>query len=148
MIENCVNSDLNTLKEIIKISIVSSIINTEPEAGILIKSVIDSLLKWNDSAADGYYRKFKVDNEIVAFILIKEYWNLSHLFVLPSYQMQGIGKVLLLNGIESCKGKSQKKKIELNSSINAAGFYTRMGFVKAGEVRDLPGGCIPFEYCF
>ncbi len=148
MIEICVNSDFNTLKEIINISIVSSIINTEPEAGILTKSVIESLLRWNDSAADGYLRKFKEDNKIVAFILIKEYWNLSHLFVLPSYQKQGIGKVLLLNGIESCKEKSSKKKIELNSSINAAGFYTRLGFVKAGDRIDLPGGCIPFEYRF
>lgn len=148
MIENCVNSDLNTLEEIITISILSSIINTEPEAGILIKNVTDSLLTWNDSPADGYFRKFKIGNEIVAFILIKEYWNLSHLFVLPSYQKQGIGRKLLLTGMESCKEKSPKHKIDLNSSINAAGFYRRLGFVKSGVGKDLPGGCIPFEYRF
>ena len=45
-----------------------------------------------------------------------------------------------------CSEKSDVQKIRLNSSHHAKGFYKAVGFVQTGPGKDLPGGCIPFEY--
>ncbi len=81
-------------------------------------------------------------------MLVKDYWNLASLFVLPEFQGQGIASNLVSAALAVCRGKSPKGKVKLNSSTFAAEFYRKYGFQQIGDPRDLPGGCIPYEYGF
>jgi len=145
MIQKIEHSDLELLCTIISDAIRSSVIVTDAEAKVLIEEVKQSLITWYNSGADGFSATYCMDNEIAGFIVVKEYWNVSHLFVSPRYQKQGIGKALVSQAINSCKEKSPKKKMLLNSPTSAVDFYTAIGFIRNGVERDLPGGCIQFE---
>lgn len=81
-------------------------------------------------------------------VLVKEYWNLAVLFVDPEQHCSGIGRDLIASVINSCKGRSPKGCLRLNSSDHAVPFYKKMGFTQTGSGADKPGGCVPFEYKF
>ena len=63
-----------------------------------------------------------------AFTLLKQYWNLSDLFVLPEFQGLGIGRRLLSNAISQAQSSSSCEEIWVNSSLNAELFYRTIGF--------------------
>ena len=67
-------------------------------------------------------------NIVIGYILVKEYWNLSDLFVLPGHQRFGVGTLLLSNAIEISK-KHGVGYMHLNSAVSAVGFYTKFGFI-------------------
>jgi GNAT superfamily N-acetyltransferase len=79
-------------------------------------------------------------------ILVKNDGGLCNLFVHPSCYKQGIGRALFQAAVSICKEKPDIRKIQLNSSTFAAGFYEAVGFVQTGPALDRPGGCIPYEY--
>jgi predicted GNAT family N-acyltransferase len=91
---------------------------------------------------------YSVDGSIAGFVVVKDFWNLSHLFVLPCQQRRGIGRCLVQTAIDACREKSPRRKIQLNSSAIAADFYGASGFTQTGAGITRPGGCIPFEYNF
>jgi GNAT superfamily N-acetyltransferase len=140
--------DLNQLSRVIHKSVTVSVASNEDEASFLITDIEYSLKKWFDSGANGYSSAYRIDNKLIGFIIVKEFWNLSHLFVHPKYQRKGIGSSLVEAAIENCRTLSPRNKIQLNSSKNAAPFYEHAGFKQSGESVDRPGGCIPFEYAF
>ncbi|MDH5633904.1 MAG: GNAT family N-acetyltransferase [Gammaproteobacteria bacterium] len=141
-------TDSEKLKLIVKETIRCSVATTEEEAIFLIDDINVSLQKWFSSGLNGYSSKFLVNKSIVGFIIVKEFWNLSHLFVLPAFQQQGIGKSLLAEAIAVCSERSPKGKLLLNSSVVAANFYEALGFKQSGLAHDRPGGCIPYEIVF
>ena len=60
--------------------------------------------------------------------------KLDNLFVLPEYIGKGLGRILMnhfLLGID----KTIVDKITLNSEPNAELFYTKLGFIKTGEIE-------------
>jgi GNAT superfamily N-acetyltransferase len=148
MIVNIQHTDTKILSQIISESILFSVLKNGIQAQVLIDETIESLVKWLSAGSNGYSGKFIEDKSIVGFIVVKDYWNLSHLFVLPSFQKKGIGKALLSEAILKCKDTNPKRKIMLNSSNSASAFYKHMGFINTGGERALPGGCIPYEYNF
>ena len=141
-------NDLDELRELVSESVRRSITDSEEEAAFLIEDIVRSLDGWSKSGSVGFHRKYSVAGKIVGFIVVKDYWNLSHLFVSPEYQGRGIGRLLIEAAVEGCRNESPRQKIQLNSSSNAAGFYEAMGFRRTGQAEDRPGGCIPFEYNF
>lgn len=92
--------------------------------------------------------KYVVDGRIGGVVLVKKYWNLSNLFVLPTLQRRGIGRQLLETALAGCRDRSPKGKVMVNSSTVAVEFYKAMGFVQTGPGVDRPGGCVPLEYSF
>jgi len=142
------NNDFDELAGVIDQSVRANVAKTEEDAKFLVKDITQSLDKWRKSTEGGYCCKYIASGKIAGFILVKGFWNFSHLFVLPSYQRQGIARSLVMHALKECREKSPCGKLILNSSANAAGFYEAMGFKQAGPGLERPGGCIPYEYGF
>lgn len=84
--------------------------------------------------------------EISGFILVKEFWKLTHFFVLPKFQGRGIGLALLKNAISLARKSGAKDHVIVNSSLNAVDFYERFGFKQDLE-RDSPSQFVkPMKY--
>lgn len=141
-------NDLDELTKLVEITVRESVANSEEDAEFLIDDIVKSFKKWLDSNDGGFAYKYTLSNEVIGFILVKGYWNLSHLFVLPSHQRNGIGRRLVTSALDVCREKSPRGKILINSSTTAAEFYDAMGFTQTGPSIDRPGGCIPYEYGF
>jgi GNAT superfamily N-acetyltransferase len=81
-------------------------------------------------------------------VLVKEYWNMTNLFVAPDHQGRGIGRLLLEAAMKGCQTRSPRGALLLNSSTVACGFYEHLGFRQTGPGRDRPGGCVPYGHDF
>ena len=86
------------------------------------------------------------DGRIVGVVLVKNFWNLCSLFVDPTVQWRGIGRLLIESAIEPCRGRSPRSAIWLNASPNAVTFYRHMGFAPRVSDRILPPGFEAMEY--
>jgi GNAT superfamily N-acetyltransferase len=64
----------------------------------------------------------------VGVILIKDFWNLSSLFVDPENQRTGVGRALVNEGIRRCAARGRMGYVRVNSSPNAIKFYLSMAF--------------------
>lgn len=71
------------------------------------------------------------EDRIVAMIGLKRN-EIGHLFVHPDFARQGIGRELAAYAAGIFRQTGYKDMIVL-SSLNAAGFYARCGFVEEGE---------------
>lgn len=105
-----------------------------------------SLDQWAEAPAGKLHLKYLDGDAIAGVVLVKDWWNLTNLFVDPACQGRGIGRALLGHVLGACRGRSPRGALLVNSSTNAVGFYRRLGFVPAGEPRDLPGGCVPLRH--
>jgi len=88
------------------------------EAKLVYKIVIDG-------TAVGYYSFFP-ENEYTV--------RLDNLFILPEYIGKGIGK-LLMDDFMMRIATTGVKKVILDADPNAELFYTKLGFVKIGELK-------------
>jgi len=88
------------------------------------------------------------DGEITGFhalIFSKRRANLEHLWILPPYMRQGIGRALFEHAAGLCRERGYQV-MEIVSDPNAQGFYERMGARKTGlslgevdgQLRSLP----------
>ncbi|HBL83839.1 MAG: hypothetical protein A2Y17_08135 [Clostridiales bacterium GWF2_38_85] len=71
------------------------------------------------------------DNMMVGIISVKgkpSHSHISLLFILPEYEKQGIGRQLINATLKDAK------KITVNASINAVGFYSKQGFHSQSDV--------------
>ncbi len=141
-------SDFEELSALIAATISKVVTRDDREATSLVDEVVASLQNWLVGGSPGFHAKCRIDDAIAGFVIVKDFWNLSHLFVLPIHQGKGIGRQLVGEALMACREASPRRKIQLNSSTLAAGFYTKLGFKQIGPERDRPGGCIPFEYDF
>ena len=76
-----------------------------------------------------------VEGKPVGFYAIsieKDKAILEHLWILPGYMGQGIGKALFQDAFEQCE-ESGVHTLEIESDPNAQGFYERMGARKVSE---------------
>lgn len=139
-------SDLPRLREIIADTVHGSIDCSGQEATALIEEISQSLADWMESGLGGFHRTYAIADDLVGFVVVQDHCQLTHLFVLPGFQGRGIGRSLVEAAVESCRHRSPCKKIYLNASTNACGFYEALGFRQVGPGVDRPGGCIPYEY--
>ncbi len=93
----------------------------------------------------GCYLKYD-NGDVLGYILIKEYWNLAHLFVEPSAHDKGIGKALWSSALEICRKENTEGLIRVNSSLNAVGFYKKLGFCDVSPERSTPKFATPLIY--
>jgi GNAT superfamily N-acetyltransferase len=121
---------------------------SEEDAAFLIGDIDESLEWWRENPDSSLHLKYGEAGVIAGVLLIKEFWNLTNLFVAPDYQRQGIGRLLLNEALQRCRSRSPRAAVLVNSSTYAAGFYERMHFVQTGPGKDRPGGCVPFRYDF
>lgn len=146
MIHPIDQSDFDELSNLIAVAVRECVTSNESDAKFLIEDIVRSLQAWQVAGAVGFHAKYLFDGTITGFVVVKNFWNLSHTFILPSQQRQGIGRRLIQAAIEACRNQSPRGKIQLNSSTFAAGFYTVMGIKQTGPGIERAGGCIPFEF--
>ena len=146
MIECVTDSDIGEIRDLIAAAVRQSVVSSEDEAKVLIEDIYGGLDWWLSNKADACHLKYVLEGKIVGMILIANFWNLCSMFVHPSFYKHGIGRSLFEAALPICREKGEAKKITLNSSTFASGFYKAIGFVQTGSSRDLPGGCIPHEY--
>jgi GNAT superfamily N-acetyltransferase len=146
MIEEVTRSDVSRVRGVISAAIHGSVASCADDARVILDD-IDRLLKWwLQNRGQCIHRKFTAEGSIVGMVLVREFWNLSCLFVLPECQRRGIGKALLADALSACRGLAPDSRIKLNSSTYAVPFYLSQGFKPNGPERDLPGGCVPLAY--
>ncbi len=140
--------DLADIRSLIASAIRHSVASTEQDALFLIDDTSASLEWWRRNQEAALHLKYCRSGATVGVVLVKEFWNLTHLFVAPAYQGQGIGRILLKEAVDVCRHQSPRGALLLNSSTVATGFYQRMGFRQLGTGRDRSGGCVPFSFGF
>ena len=137
--------DINDLKEIAK-NAIHGLLDVKYD---LKQNIVDDTLGHIDRnivASNRVFLKYK-DSEISGFVLVQEYWNLSDLFVSPSKQGRGIGRRLIDEVKVACISKGIGF-IRVNSSLNAEGFYRKMGFVTFAPKIEVPDFVVPLIYKF
>jgi GNAT superfamily N-acetyltransferase len=107
----------------------------------------DWLKLWADifTITPEFIRKHKVlvaadNSSLLGFIAISinaENAEVEHMWVLPEYVKNGIGKNLLNEVIKLCRS-NHIKKIIIESDPNAKGFYEKMGAKHIGYVDSIP----------
>ena len=73
----------------------------------------------------GYYSFINQDEKTI---------KLDNLFVLPEYIGKGLGRLLMEHFLMNID-KTDTKTMTLNSEPNAELFYSKLGFVKVGEIE-------------
>ena len=148
MITPIEEKDLPILQAITKTTIHECVVPSKEQAEPLLDEINDILDKWLPSREQSFHAKCHIAGQTVGYIVVKDFWNLCLLFVLPAFQRRGIGRALVQLALDECRSKSPRRKIQLNSSTHAADFYTAIGFTQSAPALDRPGGCIPFTYDF
>ena len=145
-IEEVSKEDIGELKEIARSAILESV---EVSDDIKKEIVADTMMhiEGNISASERVFLKCS-DSSILGFILVQNFWNLSDLFVLPKSHHSGIGRHLFNAAQAACSGGRGKGYIRVNSSLNAEGFYRKMGFVSFTPEKEVPNFVIPLIYNF
>lgn len=139
-------ADLPAVRAVIAAAVRGSVARSEDEARFLIEDIEQSLIAWQAHPQQCVHLQCGVDGQLAGVVLVKDYWNLTNLFVAPPYQRGGVGRLLLTEAIARCRPVSPRPALLVHSSTVAVGFYRRLGFVPNGEPRDRPGGCVPLRY--
>ncbi|BCE00364.1 GNAT family N-acetyltransferase [Marinicellulosiphila megalodicopiae] len=67
----------------------------------------------------------EVNKKVVGYLAINQQ-HVHHFFVNQEYQKQGVAKTMWKNFL----GETSFKKLTVRSSLNAIGFYEKMGFIR------------------
>lgn len=146
MIEEVTVSDVARVRCVVSAAVHGSVASCADDARVILDDIDKLLQWWQQNRGQCIHRKFTADGSIVGMVLVREFWNLSCLFVVPEHQRRGIGTALLVDALTACRGLAPNSCIKLNSSTYAVPFYLSHGFKPNGSERDLPGGCVPLAY--
>lgn len=85
------------------------------------------------------------NESIVGVLELRDYCHVSLLFVEPSQQRQGVGRLLMNEALRSIRAHHpETKEVTVNSSPNAVEAYKRFGFQTTGELQVKNGiGFVP-----
>ena len=87
-------------------------------------------------------------DEIIGILEIRNKDHISLFFIKKGFHGKGIGKKLFRYYLRTLKNENPEiKAITINSSIYAEKIYSKLGFVKTGEMQEKDGiKYIPMEY--
>lgn len=137
--------DVPELKLFMASVIAERVTQEEPLLSEIVGNVSGNVDWWLDHQDQCVHLKCTLNGSIVGVVLVKEFWNLCSLFVSPSLQGRGLGRSLLAAAVDTCRGRSPKGAIWLNSSPNAVAFYERAGFVARESNQPMPRGFKPMQ---
>lgn len=123
------------IEEVVRDSIEAS----DAERAAFITNIRANLDQWTRDPAGGLHLKARQAGQTVGVVMVKEYWNLCHLFVEPRHQREGIGRALLDAAVEACRAKAPTQTLRLNAAKNAVGFYERMGWQRVAGASPAHG---------
>lgn len=144
-ISKVTQKDIAALKRVARDALIANVPVDDETRNSLLHSIKYNIESFIDYPNRAY---LKVGDIPIAYILIKDYWNLAHLFVSPEHQRKGLGKQLLLSAIDLCREKSNNNFLRVNSSLNAVGFYEKLGFTPYTPESPIPAFVKPLIYHF
>ena len=139
-------TDFDKIRKIVSSAIRQCVTDSNEHHEFLYTDVCSSLDGWIENKDRSLLLVCEDGDSVFGVVLVKEYWNFAALFVDPEQHRSGVGRDLVASVINSCKHRSPKGCLKLNSSNHAVPFYKKMGFTQTGSPIDKPGGCVPFEY--
>ena len=145
-IRNIELSDQNVLQQIARNAVTLSVVAPEEEKQNLLKGISRNIASVIIDQIDGVFLAAALSEVPVGFIIVKDYWNLSDLFVDPDHQGLGIGRQLCSDAFAICEKETTKPSIRVNSALNAVTFYESLGFYRIDVEQKLPDFIIPLEY--
>lgn len=135
--------DVRTIKSLVSETLRRCVVEDEESYGTIFSEICTTIDSWVECPKDTVYLVYERDEKIVGLVLIAHYERMKLLFVHPECQKAGIGTALLDSALEACRLSGESRRVTLNSSSYAAGFYRKYGFVPDGEPEERPGGCVP-----
>lgn len=125
-ISRIIESDISELKALAKDSLFNCVDTTEEEKQFLFPHILNEIEKAY-GCTEHVFLKYEAKG-ILGYILVKDRWNLSHLFVRPDSLNHGIGRQLFKSAMDEIQSCDNEGYVCLNSSRNAVIFYEKMGF--------------------
>lgn len=144
MIFSVQETDLEEVRKLIAAAVRQNVASSEEDATFLIDDIDSSLTWWSGNKDSTLHLKYEQDGRILGVILIKEFWNLTNLFVHPDSHGAGIGRALMQAGFDACRERSPKGKLLVNSSANAVRFFSTGG---SDSNRSAPESTGPVVAC-
>jgi GNAT superfamily N-acetyltransferase len=138
-------ADLPDVAALIERAVACSVDATDAEKAEFRANIARNLAWWRDHGTDAVHLKFSAAGTLAGVVLVKEHWNLCHLFVDPAAQRRGIGTALVNAAIARCRGRSPRGRLRLNAARNAVSFYERLGFTRVPDAP-APFAGMQFEY--
>jgi len=99
MIEQVTEADLPNLRHLIATALSGPVVSTAEEVTFLMSEINKILEWWAENKEKCIHRKYIDNGAIVGMILVKDFWNLSCLFVAPEHQRRGIGRKICREGV-------------------------------------------------
>ena len=127
------------------VAVIRAALEVEHQADT-IENVSSNLAFWTESPERCVHLVAEAGGALVGVVLVKEFWNLSSLFVAPSHQGRGLGRRLVLEAIAACREGGREQAIYLNAAPNAVGFYAALGFEVRESKQRLPPGFKAMRY--
>ena len=140
--------DLKAIKAIARDAVNLSVQATESEKQGLLNSITSDIDAYSGNHSSCYLCARDNDGIIHGYIVIKDHWNLAHLFVAPSSHGKGLGRKLLDCGIVACQNVGNLGYLRVNSSLNAVRFYEKLDFVPNLDVKAKAKFAVPLIYYF
>lgn len=144
-IRNLVLEDIPALRDIAQTAVMQSVDAPKMEKPKILDGIFENLSLAGSASIPGAFLISEIDATPAGFLLIKNYWNLSDLFVSPSHHGQGIGRAIWTAALPACQRLSERDSIRVNSSLNAVGFYESLGFKKMQAKDEIPEWVVPLE---
>jgi len=145
IIRTLLPEDLIQLREIAKTAVNASVEAPSANKQEIVTGIYDNLAIAISSPQSGAFLVSENKDHAQGFILIKNYWNLSDLFVSPSHHGEGIGQALWTAALKICETNSERNSIRVNSSLNAVTFYESLEFYKIEREKKHPAWIVPLE---
>ena len=132
--------DAKAISELISPLVVKYILPTCSGDGV--KILLESM---NAQSITGYiesgYCYFKAieQDELIAVIGVRDNSHLYHLFVNENYQGKGIAATLWAVAMKESLSQGNSGVFTVNSAVNAAGLYRKLGFIEQSGIRERGG---------
>lgn len=148
MIRRVAESDYEALVELSKRAIQQSVTAAPAIKDEIVKDTQAHIEQGMSSADHIFLKCVSQDDAIQGFILLKNGWNLSDLFIEPDFHNQGLGRDLFVRALSILRARENRGYIRVNSSLNAEGFYRKLGFRDFTPGKPLPDFVKPLIYEF
>jgi len=145
MIADVAIADLPDVAALIERAVARSVDAPDEEKAEYRANIARNLAWWRDHGDEAVHLKFSDGGALAGVVLVKEHWNLCHLFVDPASQRRGIGTALVKEAIARCRGRSPRGRLRLNAARNAVPFYEALGFTRVTDAP-APFAGMQFDY--
>jgi len=109
-IRNLVLEDIPALRDIAQTAVMQSVDAPKMEKPKILDGIFENLSLAGSASIPGAFLISEIDATPAGFLLIKNYWNLSDLFVSPSHHGQGIGRAIWTAALPACQRLSERDR--------------------------------------